>query len=297
MSAVLDHARPARHPAPRAARPAAAAPRSAPSVSLIIPAYNEETTIERCLLAAVAQIVPAREIIVVDNRSTDRTAHVANRVAERYPGAAIRVVRQSEVQGLIPTRNAGFAHASGQVLGRIDADTILEPDWVARVAGAMSDPSVGAVTGPVRYYDLPFRGGGAFSDDMVRRLLRALSGKYPFLYGSNMALRADAWHAIEDEACLDHEDVLHEDIDLSVHLRDAGFRIAYASDMQASVSARRLQTSPESFRDYTDRFERTYARHQIHHWYLKTPAVLLRGVYWWTRSVTAVAPARAAVTA
>ncbi|QEW04245.1 glycosyltransferase [Microbacterium lushaniae] len=268
-----------------------------PSVSLIIPAYNEEATIERCLLAAVSQIVPAAEIIVVDNRSTDRTALLAERVAQRYPGAAIRVVQQSKVQGLIPTRNFGFAQATGQILGRIDADTVLEPNWVARVAAAMSDPTVGAVTGPVRYYDLPFRGAGEFSDDLVRRVLRGVSGKYPFLYGSNMAMRADAWRAIEHAACLDPDDLLHEDIDLSVHLRDADFRVAYASDMQASVSARRLQTSPASFRDYTDRFERTYARHQIHHWYLKAPAVLLRAVYWLTRSMRAVAPARAAVTA
>ena len=45
-----------------------------PRVSIVIPAYNEESVIRQCLIAAVYQSVPAHEIIVVDNLSTDRTA-------------------------------------------------------------------------------------------------------------------------------------------------------------------------------------------------------------------------------
>lgn len=250
------------------------------TVSIIIPAYDEQEVIRRCLLAAVDQTVPAREIIVVDNRSTDRTADIVRQVAEEHPRAGIQLVSQHAVQGLVPTRNAGFAAATGDVLGRIDADSVLDRDWVRRVTVTMSDPDVGAVTGPVSYYDVAVPGVDRLSDDLVRRALRGLGKQYPFLYGSNMAIRAVAWQQIQHVACLDPDDLLHEDIDLAVHLHQGGAGIAYDSAMRAGVSARRLHCSPQSFRDYTRRFERTYERHHVRHWHLKAPPMLLQGIYW-----------------
>jgi len=253
---------------------------SAPSVSIIIPAYNEETTIGRALAAALDQTVPAFEIIVVDNRSTDATAAVVARIAAAHPDRGIRLIDQHDVQGLIPTRNAGFAAARGDILGRIDADSIIDRGWVESVGSALMTSDAGAVTGPVSYYDLPLSRASQRGDDLVRRALRGVGRKYPFLYGSNMAIRATAWSAIQHDACLDPDDLLHEDIDLAVHLYEAGIVAAYDSSMIAGVSARRMDTSPASFRDYTRRFDRTYSEHNISHWYLGLPQLLLRGLYW-----------------
>ncbi len=264
----------------RRRRPARRTATSLPSVSVIIPAYDEEAVIARCVLAAVRQTVPAHEVIVVDNRSTDATAEIVTRLAAAYPAAGIRLVRQDAAQGLIPTRNAGFAAATGEVLGRIDADTVLTPDWVQRVAEAMTDPGVAAVTGPVRYYDVSLLGVHRFSDDLVRRTLHGLGPQYPFLYGSNMALRATAWATIEPHVCLDPDDLMHEDIDLAVHLYQAGLRVAYAPAMRAGVSARRLDSGRRSYLEYTRRFERTYEHHRVSHWHLKVPQIVFRGVYW-----------------
>ncbi len=255
------------------------APRSRPRVSIVVPAYDEEACIERCVRAAVDQTVPAWEVVVVDNRSTDRTAEIVARLAAEHPRAGIRLVAQHAVQGLVPTRNAGFAAATGDVLGRIDADTVVAPDWVERVGEVLSDPAVAAVTGPVSYHDVTALGLHRFSDDRVRRAVRGLGPLYPFLYGSNMALRADAWRAIEGTVCLDPEDRFHEDIDLAVHLHQAGLLAAYSSRVRAGVSARRVHTSPASFRDYTDRFARTYAHHEVDHWYLGAPPVLMRSIH------------------
>lgn len=268
-----------------------------PTVSLVIPAYNEEAVIEQCLSAAMEQTVPALEILVIDNRSTDATGTLARRMAQRHPEAGIRVLEQSDLQGLIPTRNLGFAQAQGEILGRIDADTVIRLDWVAGVAHTMSDPSLGAVSGPVTYYDLPFRGPRNLSDDLARRALLRLGSEYPFLFGCNMALRASAWHAIEHDACLDPYDSLHEDIDLSVHLYDAGISVSYESRMRAQVSARRLSSAPKDFRDYTRRFERTYATHNIDRWHLRAPQATLARVYWWARLLRSVAPSSRKVSA
>ncbi|MGP3535638.1 glycosyltransferase [Microbacterium sp. RD1] len=285
---------------PLAARhPARATAAGAPlTVSVVIPAYNEADMIQRCLDAAADQSMPAHEILVIDNRSTDDTAAIVERFVDAHPGSGVRLLSQHRMQGLVPTRNLGFAVATGDVLGRIDADTVIDRDWVARVAGAFADPSVGGVSGPVSYYDLPFVGGMRLSDDVARRTLRFLGRDYPFLFGSNMALRASAWHAVESSACLDHADILHEDIDLSVHLHEAGIAVAYVPRMTAAISARRLSTAPDAFRSYTRRFERTYQVHDVHRWYLSAPQRLLQGVYWWARVLRAVAPApRAAVAA
>ncbi|MGQ4267036.1 glycosyltransferase [Nocardiopsis changdeensis] len=263
---------------------AARAVASAPTVSLVIPAFNEEATIERCLLAVLAQTLAPWEVIVVDNRSTDGTAETVRRLARAHPEAGIRLLRQFDAQGLVPTRNAGFAAATGDVLGRIDADSVLAPDWVENVSRAMEDPAVGAVTGPVTYYDVPRFGSLPVSDDLVRRTLWHLGRRRcPFLYGSNMAIRATAWKSIEHAACPDHEDVLHEDIDLAVHLKQTGIRVAYAPRMRAGVSARRLDSSPASFRAYTHRFVATYESHGIDHWTLRAPRHLLQGLFWATR--------------
>jgi glycosyltransferase involved in cell wall biosynthesis len=112
-----------------------------PSVSIVIPAYNEEETIRACVLAAIHQTVAASEIIVVDNRSTDDTRDIVARLQAEYPDAPIISFSQDAEQGLIPTRNFGLDRAQGDVIGRIDADSVLEPDWVAQVQRAFADPA------------------------------------------------------------------------------------------------------------------------------------------------------------
>lgn len=276
MTTRLEQSRAAR----RRRSPHHPSPTKLPSVSVIIPAYDEEAVIERCVLAAVHQTVRPKEVLVVDNRSTDRTSEIVSRLAAEQPWAPIRLVHQHAVQGLVPTRNAGFAAATGDVLGRIDADTVVAPDWVQQVAERMSDPGIAALTGPVSYYDVPLRAAHRLSDHPVRRALHGLGMEYPFLYGSNMAIRASAWRTIETTACLDPDDLLHEDIDLAIHLYQAGLRAAYAPTMRAGVSLRRLFTPSASYWDYTRRFERTYAQHDVSHWHLRVPPRVLRGIYW-----------------
>jgi cellulose synthase/poly-beta-1,6-N-acetylglucosamine synthase-like glycosyltransferase len=256
--------------------------------------FNEEDVIENCLRAALDQTVSAHEIVVVDNRSTDSSAERVRRMMGATPGgSAIRLIRQDAEQGLVPTRNAGFHAATGDILGRIDADTIVDHRWVEKLSHHMTDPSVDAVTGPVSYYDLPFAAAAGAADDITRRTLRRLGRRYPFLYGSNMALRAEAWDSIRDHACLDLEDRMHEDIDLSVHLAQAGLEVDYLPGMRAGVSARRMTDSPQAFREYTRRFERTYAHHRIDLWYLQVPQRMLQTIYWPVHIAQALRPGAA----
>ncbi len=252
---------------------------SLPTVSIVIPAFNEQGTIRACVLAALDQSVPALEVLVVDNRSSDATARLIRELQLQRPSAPLRYLRQDAVQGLIPTRNLGLDRALGQVLGRIDADTVVQHNWVEEVQKAFADPTVAAATGPVSYYDMPLQEFGLRADDTVRRVMLKLAHNYSFVFGSNMALRASAWSQIRDELCLDEDDKLHEDIDISVHLKQHGLRVRYTPSMVAGMSARRIDDSPRDYLYYMTRFERTYQRHGVRNPGVRAPMLLFLALY------------------
>ncbi|MEX5237279.1 glycosyltransferase family 2 protein [Kocuria arenosa] len=234
-----------------------------PSVGVVVPAFNEEAVLQRCLQAVLDQTVAAEQIVVVDNGSTDGTRSVVTRLQAAHPEAPLVLLRQSAERGLVPTRNAGLDAARTDVLGRIDADSVPAPDWVAQVQRAFRDPELAAATGPVLYYDLPLRRLGLRIDNAGRQLVMSLvAHRHPFLYGSNMAIRRTAWERIRCATCRDENDRMHEDIDLSLHLSEHGLRIAYLPAMVAGVSARRMDDSPAQFREYVGRYRRTYRAHR-----------------------------------
>jgi len=254
-------------------------PDTTPSVGIVIPAYNEEATIRACVLAALDQTVPADEIIVVDNKSTDKTAAILAEIQADFPDAPLRVLKQDESQGITPTRNMGFDAVTSDVIGRIDSDSVLEPNWVEETKKVFVDPGVDAATGPVIYYDMPLRRYMAKADDSARQAISRLVKQYHFLFGTNMALRRTAWEAVRDDICLDADLEMFEDIDLSVHLYDDGFTIVYAPKMVAGMSARRIDDSPKDFLAYVKRFDTTYHHHGLRTRALRIPQWAYLGVY------------------
>lgn len=250
-----------------------------PSISIVIPAFNEQSVIGRCLEAVARQTLAPHEVLVVDNRSTDDTCAIVERAMARHPHLGIRLLHQDARQGLVPTRNLGMDAATGDVLGRIDADTAIMPDWVERVTETFASGEVDAASGPVEYYDLPLRSIGQQIDDRLRRLQVRLAGDFVFLFGSNMAVRRSAWLDVREFLCDDVADVMHADLDIAIHLALGGHRIGYRSEMVAGMSARRLDDRPRDFRRYIDRFENTYRAHGIRDLRLRAPMAVFLGVY------------------
>jgi glycosyltransferase involved in cell wall biosynthesis len=99
------------------------------SVSVIVPAYNAETTIERSLLSALGQSVPPLEIIVVDDGSTDSTPAILATMAMRFP--TLKFTRQ-ENSGVAVSRNAALSVARGSWIAPLDADDRWHPEKLAR---------------------------------------------------------------------------------------------------------------------------------------------------------------------
>lgn len=258
-----------------------------PTVSIVIPAYNEEDVIKACLESCLKQSDAPDEIIVVDNNSTDSTASIVRSFQRRHKEARIRLLKESK-QGIIPARNKGFAAASSEVLGRIDADAMISREWVANVRRTFSDASVAAATGPVSYHDMPLPGIGLAVDARIRKVLHMSAKKHTFLFGSNMAIRKSAWLEIQDIIHTDEKDELHEDIDIALCLFRKGLRVVYDSAMIGSMSARRLEDSPKDFYNYVMRFERTFKAHDCRSAHARIPMFIYLLIYFPIRTLRKV---------
>jgi len=120
-------------------------------LSFVIPAYNEEAYLPKCLEAVLVEKKKGKydiEIIVVNNASTDST----RQVALSYPGV---IVVDEPQKGLSAARQAGFLVATGDLIANIDSDSILTPNWTDKVIDTFTKkPNLVALSGPFIYHDL-----------------------------------------------------------------------------------------------------------------------------------------------
>lgn len=118
-------------------------------VSIIIPAYNEEKLLPRCLRSIFSAKLPEDyEIIVVNNASTDKTEEVARSFSE------VRVINEFQ-KGLTFARQAGFKASSGDILVYFDADTVIPPDWFKIALEKFNcDLKLVGLSGPYHYEDI-----------------------------------------------------------------------------------------------------------------------------------------------
>ncbi|MEO9329778.1 glycosyltransferase [Gordonia aurantiaca] len=226
-------------------------------LSVVIPVLNEEETIGGCLESLAGLERPVDECIVVDNNCTDRTLEIVRSYADRLP---VRVVTEPR-PGLIWARERGFEEARGDLLGRIDADTRVDPEWSREVIEFMdAHPEIAGVSGPTYPYDVPL--GDRLERSLRKRAAdpRARRGRErPNLYGANMAVRKSAWQAARDLQ-VRATNVL-EDVDLYLALKKKGFTAWYLPTMLAAQSYRRAKATPVSNLGYTMAGPRTYRLH------------------------------------
>lgn len=117
-----------------------------PLVSVIIPARNEERVIDYTIRSVLESDYEPKEVIVVDDASTDRTFEVAS----KYQGPRFKVLRR-EIGGMGKARalNFGLRFAKGDVIVFIDADTIISREAITELVRKLQDPNVSAVAGNV----------------------------------------------------------------------------------------------------------------------------------------------------
>lgn len=224
------------------------------TLSLIIPVYDEENHIGDCLRSIERQTVAPDEVIVVDNNSTDRTVEIA----QGFP--FVKIVYEKK-QGLIPARDKGFDTAKGDLLGRLDADSVLEPDWVEVAKQTFKDKDVDAASGPARIFvdsHLPFWHTTLWTE--IYFLFALAIFRFRVLWGPNMIVRREAW--LEAKSKLGKDDKLvHEDQDLSVVLKSYGRKISFIHNLLITTDGRRLLYIPKAL-EYNHRRKLTIRRHK-----------------------------------
>ena len=119
---------------------------SQPFASVIIPVLNEERTIRECLSSLIKMDYPIerREILVVDNGSTDRTAEIIKTFPVRY--------LWEERRGASAARNKGIEASKGEILAFTDADCVVTTGWLRELVKAIDEEGVGGVAGEVVAY-------------------------------------------------------------------------------------------------------------------------------------------------
>lgn len=217
------------------------------TLSIVIPVYDEEGYLKSCLDSIAAQTIMPDEVIVVDNNSTDRSM----KIAKRYKFVKIlSEKRQHQVFAQVK----GFNSAKSDILGRIDADSVLEPDWVGRVKAAFNDPKTVAITGGAIPYDVPMKWLSVAIFHFYMNCAGLIAGRR-MIWGANCALRRTAWQKIQKQTLLRPD--IWEDYDLGFCLAEYG-KVRYLTKINVGVSLRSMHTSFTKHTSYQFRAVRTF---------------------------------------
>jgi glycosyltransferase involved in cell wall biosynthesis len=156
-----------------------------PTISLVIPAYNEEAYLPACLDAAMDSVGDkAAEIIVVDNNSTDGTKEVI----QRY--LSVTYVFEPR-KGITRARQRGFLASTGDILAYVDADTLPPLGWIEQIWEEFgANENLACLSGPYTFYDLSgFRNAISRAWFVAARPFYGIVGY--IIVGGNFAIRRD----------------------------------------------------------------------------------------------------------
>lgn len=211
-----------------------------PTVSVIIPAYNEARVIEASVRRVLASDYPQLQLIIADDGSKDATSAIVERAFAGDPRVTLLSLRNG---GKAAALNHALTQATGEVVIALDADTQFEPQTIARLARWFADPAIGAVAGDARVgnrVNLVTRWQAVEYITAQNLERRALAGfdAMTVVPGAVGAWRRAALDAVGGYP----EDTLAEDQDLTIAIQRAGWRVTYDPEAVAWTEA------PESFR-------------------------------------------------
>lgn len=169
-------------------------------LSIIVPVYNVEEHLQRCLASIALQLCGDYELILVDDGSTDSSGALCDDFARKHPELNVKVVHQPN-GGLSATRNRGIEVAHGEYVTFVDSDDELCPDTLAEnLDFLLRNPEVDMLEYPIEVHaDSPQSHRVTFSDetlhadifvDWIRR------EGYTHSYACNKIFRADVWREL-----------------------------------------------------------------------------------------------------
>lgn len=153
-------------------------------LSVIIPARNAESTLERCLQSVFASLIRPDEVLVVDDGSSDATSAIA----ARFP---CRILKTQIGKGPMQPRFAGAREALYPFLVFVDADVCVQPDTFSKILGHFQNPVICAVTGILSASSRDENFFSAFKNEYMHYIFSKQPRQNAFLYGSLWAIRRD----------------------------------------------------------------------------------------------------------
>lgn len=159
-------------------------------LSVVIPFYNEEKLIEKCLHSILNQTIDKKdyEIILVDNNSTDRTSEIARKMG-------VIPVSYKDRKGAIWAKQFGAKRAKGEIIVVTDADAIVEKTWLENILKIFEDKKLMCIGGTVLA-----TGNNKMSINILKFFdffaqICQIVG-IPFIWGTNMAVRKSAFEKV-----------------------------------------------------------------------------------------------------
>lgn len=138
-------------------------------VSVIVPVFNVESYLEKCLESLVSQDYENFEIICVDDGSKDRSLDILNAYSKKY--SFVKVLTKSN-GGLSDARNFGVAHSTGDYFLFVDSDDYVASDYISKmVQPVLIDPEIEIVVCDMKYDygdHFAFSSGGEFHKDNIK---------------------------------------------------------------------------------------------------------------------------------
>jgi len=197
-----------------------------PHITVIIPVRNAEGMLLACLQRVCAQTYRNYDVVVADNGSTDRTSEIINSASGQF-GRISKVYEPRPGRGY--ARNAAVRVASGEIIAMIDADCMVEPDWLAKISAPVRKGDESVVMGTES------DGSGTYwSRAMQRDIVKFQEKKSSLRKGyidqadtKNFAIRA----SLMKRLMFDPDLITCEDWDLFLRLKKEGIAVRYLSEV------------------------------------------------------------------
>lgn len=209
--------------------------RFVPSVSVLIPAYNEEVGIRATIKSAIETNYPNLEIIIIDDGSTDKTAKIIKKFISDYKkdNAESNIelnFRTIPNGGKAKALNTALAISTGEIIVTIDADSVMDQRAIKKLVKYFTNPKVASVAGNVAIGNRSkFIGIIQQLEYLYGFYFKRADSMFNAVYIVGGAAAAYRSKIIRDLGGFD-EDIITEDIELSTRLQYHGYHVRYAAD-------------------------------------------------------------------